>query len=81
MFDNMKDKAEQYAEENPDKVEKYSDKGIQTGGDKIDDATGGKYAQQMDKGQTMADEHIGDENAGGGADQADKADKGGQADK
>ena len=60
MFDNMKDKAQQYIEENPDKVEEFSDTGIEKAGDAIDNLTGGKYAEQVDSAQDKADDAIGE---------------------
>lgn len=63
MFDAAKEKAQQFAADNPDKVEQVSDQAIQQGGDRVDTATGGKYAEHVDKGQQAADDRIGD--AGG----------------
>lgn len=60
VFDSMKDKAEELMGDHPDKVEEYSDQGVDRAGDLADDATGGKYADQIDKGQSMADERVGE---------------------
>ncbi len=60
MFDKMKDKAKDLMGEHSDKVEEYSDKGIDAAGDAVDDKTGGKYAEHVDKGQAIADEKIGE---------------------
>lgn len=65
MFDKMKDKAQEFADENPEKVEEYSDKGIQAGGGKIDEATGGKFGDQVQQGEQMADDRIGERSDGG----------------
>lgn len=61
-FDNLKDKASEAAEQHGDKVEQFSDQGIERGGDALDDKTGGKFSDQIDKGQQAADERIGDDN-------------------
>jgi hypothetical protein len=45
---------------NPEKVEEYSDQGIDKAGDALDGATGGKYAEQVDAGQEKADDAIGE---------------------
>lgn len=60
MFDNLKDQVEKAAAEHPDIVEKVSDQVIQRGGDAIDQATGEKFAEYVDKGQTLADERLGE---------------------
>lgn len=49
------DKAKQFAEDNPDKV----DQGIDKAGDAVDDRTGGKHAEQVDKGQDAARNKFG----------------------
>ena len=58
-FDNLRDKAEQAAADHPEQAEKFSDQAIERGGDAADKASGGKYAQQMDKGEDAADKKIG----------------------
>ncbi len=60
MFDEMKDKVSGLAAEHPDKVEELSDQGIEKGGDALDGATGGKFAGQVDKGQQVADDKVGE---------------------
>jgi hypothetical protein len=63
LFDKAKDleeKAKQQMAEHPEQTEKYSDEGIEKAGDAVDRLTGGKYADQVDKGQRAADEHIGE---------------------
>lgn len=60
FLDDMKSKAEKLIHDNPDKVEDYSDQGIEKAGDAADQATGGKYADQVDRGQQQADERIGE---------------------
>ena len=49
------DKAKQFAEDNPDKV----DQGIDKAGDAVGDRTGGKHAEQVDKGQDAARNKFG----------------------
>lgn len=44
------DKAKQFADDNPDKV----NQGIDKGGDAIDQRTGGKHAEHVDKAQDAA---------------------------
>ena len=63
MFDKAGDvakKAEEQMADHPEQTEKYSDQGIEKGGDALDRLTGGKYADQVDKGQRTADEKIGE---------------------
>jgi hypothetical protein len=60
MFDNLRDKAEEQLKAHPDQVEKISDTIIDKAGDAADKATGGKYAEQVDKAQKVADDKIGD---------------------
>jgi len=46
--------------DNPDKVEEFSDKGLDAAADKANDLTGGKYADQIQQGRDTADEKIGE---------------------
>lgn len=62
MFDSAKEKLQDLANSNPDKVEELSDQAIERGGDAIDSATGGKFSEQIDQGQQMADDRIGESN-------------------
>jgi hypothetical protein len=55
MFDNMKDKAEDLAKEHPDQV----NEGLEKAGDFADDKTGGKFEDQIDKGQEFARDRMG----------------------
>ncbi len=61
LFDSAKDKATEFANDNPDKM---SD-GVEKGGDFVDSKTGDKYADQVDKGQAA----IGDKFGGAAADE------------
>ena len=60
MLDNMKEKAQELMGQHKDKVEEYSDQGIDKAGDAVDQATGGTYAGQVDQAQQLADDKIGD---------------------
>ena len=60
IFDSAKEKAKKLMADNPDKVEELSDQAIGKGGDAPDSATGGKFSDQIDAGQTKADEAIGE---------------------
>ncbi|GAB3599935.1 hypothetical protein GCM10027446_32440 [Angustibacter peucedani] len=60
MFDDLKAKAEEQIAKHPDQVEKFSDQAIEKGGDAVDKATGGKYADKVDQAQHTADEKIGE---------------------
>lgn len=60
FLDDAKAKAEELINQNPDKVEELSDQAIEKGGDAVDSATGGKFSDQIDQGQTKADEAIGE---------------------
>lgn len=50
------DKAKQFLDDNPDKVRQ----GIEKVGDVIDDKTGGKYADKIDRVQEEAAKRLGD---------------------
>jgi len=58
-FDELKDKAKNVADEHPEQTEKFTDQANEQAGDRIDQATGGKHAQQVDKAQQKADDAIG----------------------
>jgi hypothetical protein len=59
IFDSAKEKVQQLAGDNPDKVEELSDQAIERGGDAIDSATGGKFAEHIDTAQAKGDEAVG----------------------
>ena len=59
FFDSAKEKAEGFAADHPDKLEESSDQGLERGGDLADGATGGRFSEQLDQGQSAADERIG----------------------
>jgi hypothetical protein len=60
IFDEIKDKVSEFVEGNPDKVEDLSDQGIDKAGDALDSATDGKFSDQVDQGQQIADDKIGE---------------------
>ncbi|HEX5511647.1 MAG TPA: antitoxin [Actinomycetales bacterium] len=60
-FDKIRDKAEEWAKDNPEKAEKYSDEGIQRAGDAADRATGGKHADKVREGEERLDDLVGDD--------------------
>ena len=60
FLDDAKKKAEELAKSHPDQLEKLSDGAIDKGGDLLDGATGGKYADKVDAAQRQADERIGE---------------------
>ena len=47
QFGDLGDKARETLAEHGDQVEEYSDKGIEQGGDRLDEATGGKFSDQI----------------------------------
>ena len=59
FFDSAKEKAESLAADHPDKLEEFSDQGLERGGDLADGASGGRLSEQIDQGQAAADERIG----------------------
>ncbi|HYN28999.1 MAG TPA: antitoxin [Dermatophilaceae bacterium] len=61
MFDSAKEKL---TGGQSGRVEELSDQGLEKAGDLADEKTGGKFAGQVDQGQTMADGHVGDDTAG-----------------
>ena len=60
LFDSAKEKLQDLAAQHPDQVEQLSDQAIERGGDAVDTATGGKYAEQVDQAQVKADGAIGE---------------------
>ncbi|UIJ33392.1 antitoxin [Allobranchiibius sp. GilTou73] len=68
LFDSAKDKASDFANDNPDKLKE----GVEKGGDFVDDKTGGKYSDQVDKGQDAVSERFG---GGQGGDDAGDGDQ------
>lgn len=55
LFDSARDKATDFANENPDKITA----GVEKGGDFVDNKTADKYSDQVDKGQDAIGEHLG----------------------
>lgn len=55
------DKAKDLGKQNSDKVEQ----GVDKGGDFVDDKTGGKYSDQVDKGQDAAKNFVGGDDSKG----------------
>jgi hypothetical protein len=60
LLDDAKEKLTNLVNDNPDKVEEFSDKGLDAAADKANDLTGGKYADQIQQGRDTADEKIGE---------------------
>ena len=56
LFDSAKDKVSDLAGNNKDKI----DEGIDKAGDVVDDKTGDKYSDQVDKGQEFAKDKLGE---------------------
>lgn len=59
IFDSAKEKLQDVIADNPDKVEDVSDQAISKGADLLDSATGGKFSDQIDQGESLADDHVG----------------------
>ncbi|MGL5860454.1 MAG: antitoxin [Phycicoccus sp.] len=59
IFDSAKEKIQQLAEDNPDKVEQFSDQALERGGDAVDGVTGGRFAEHVDTAQAKGDEAVG----------------------
>lgn len=55
LFDSAKDKATEFANDNPDKLRD----GVEKGGDFVDSKTGDKYAEHVDKGQAAIGDKFG----------------------
>ncbi|CCH70808.1 MAG TPA: antitoxin [Phycicoccus elongatus] len=60
FLDDAKEKLTNLAGEHPDKVEEFSDKGLDGAADRANDLTGGKYGDQIQQGRDAADERIGE---------------------
>ncbi|MBM6405022.1 antitoxin [Phycicoccus sp. CSK15P-2] len=60
FLDSAKEKLTELADKHPDQAEKFSDQVIERGGDAVDSATGGKYADHVDRAQAKADDAIGE---------------------
>lgn len=58
-FDKLRRKAQTWAKENPEQVEKVSDSVLHRGGNLLDTATGGKYTDKITKARQKADEKLG----------------------
>ena len=79
IFDNIKNKAEELvgqdkvakgeklAAEHSDKVEEYSDKGLDAAAGRADSLTGGKHADKIQSARDAADGKIGTEGQQGTA--------------
>ena len=67
QFDNLRDQAEGQLAEHSDQVESVTDQGLDRAADAVDDATGGRFSDQVDEAQQRGDDAIGD----GGADSGD----------
>ena len=74
MFDKMKDKASELANEHGDQVEQQSDNALDRGEQMADQRFGEQHADQVDKGRDMLDDRIGTGAA------SDPADRGGVVD-
>ena len=59
MFDNMKDKAGDLAQEHSDKV----DEGLDKAGEFVNEKTGGEHGDQIDQGKDFARDQL--DNLGG----------------
>jgi hypothetical protein len=60
LFDDVKKKATEFAEKNPDKLESISDQVIEKAGDLADSVTHDKYSAQIDGVQKKADDAVGE---------------------
>ncbi len=60
QFEGLAGKAAELNAQHGDKIEGASDQAIQQGGDRLDQATGGKFAGQVDQAQAAGDEKVGD---------------------
>lgn len=60
QFDGLADKAKGLAQEHGDKVEQYSDQGLDQAGNVANEKSGGKFSDQIDQGKQAADERVGD---------------------
>lgn len=60
FLDDAKDKLSELAGQHPDKVEELSDKGLDAAAAKANEATGGKFGDQIQQGRDLADEKIGE---------------------
>lgn len=60
IFDSAKEQAGNLAGEHSDKVEQFSDQGIEKAGDLADQKSGGKFSGQVDGVQEQADQRIGE---------------------
>jgi MT0933-like antitoxin protein len=59
LFDEVKKKATEFAEKNPDKLEQISDQVIEKVADTADAATKGKYSSVIDTAEAKADDAVG----------------------
>lgn len=59
MFDELKDKAEEFLSEHKDQVESLSDQALEKGKDLAEGLTGGKFGDQIESLADKADDAIG----------------------
>lgn len=69
-FDDLVNKGKEAL--NSEQGENISDQAIQGGGDFVDNATGGKFSEQIDGGQEAADNFLGQSGAESGDKGADQ---------
>ncbi len=60
MFDELKDKAEEFLSEHKDQVESISDQALEKGKDLAEGLTGGKFDGQIEALADKADDAIGE---------------------
>lgn len=60
-------KAEDLAAQHSDKIEEYSDKGLDAAAGKADSLTGGKHADKIQSARDTADAKVGNEGDAAGA--------------
>jgi MT0933-like antitoxin protein len=71
-FSNLEKKAESYAEEHPEQV----DKGIGDAAQYAERETGHKYDTQIEHAEDAAEKHVGGQQAGQGQSQESQGDQG-----
>lgn len=59
FMDKAKDAMGQHQDKIDQAVDEHGDKVVERGGDMVDERTGGKYSEQVDKGQDFARERLG----------------------
>ncbi|MFP5346434.1 MAG: antitoxin [Actinomycetes bacterium] len=75
QFDNLRDKAEAWAKDHPEKAEQYSDSALERAAHAADKATGDRFKDQVEQARKKADDLVGEDLVGRDGDEPSNADR------